>query len=280
MPTGNPFEQPRAQEASQPDERERADLINQQVDRLLAAGLSRSAQHAADYVIKHERLLDFNFAEEFGHLAEQALEETLGEVLGPEYVADAAIPTDRMRPRAGENPEGRGQADFFILTDPENPENKKQIAVQMFLHGPTDRRKAKEICQTEVMTAIAQAYIADLEGVWRIPISVISPDFRLLERAFETWQEQGRRGSLADVLSPREKERLTESVIDQVERFLGLQAKLHKGQPELVAIYQQAQDRLEALRERLDAQKKTGGRGVNPAPPAGRHRGPSATAAK
>lgn len=275
MSTGNRFEQP---PAPQPDERERAELINQQVDRLLAAELSRSAQHAADYVIKHERLLDLNFATEFGQLAEQALEETLGEVLGPEHVADAAIPTDRMRPKAGENPEGRGQADFFILTDPENPGDKKQIAVQMFLHGLTDSRKAKEVCQTEVMAAVAQAYIADLEGVRRIPISMASPDFQLLERAFTAWQEQGRRGSLAEMLSPAEKERLTKSTINQVARFLGFQAKLHKGQPELVALFERAQDQLEVLRERLETRKKTGGHGSKSAPPAGRERSPSATA--
>lgn len=279
MSTGNRFEEPPApprpaQETPQPDERERAYLINRQVDLLLRAGMTRSAQRAADHLIKHERVFDLNFKKEFGVVAEEAIEESLRAVLGPDHVADAPIPTDRERPQPGENPEGKGQADFFVLTDPENPTDKKQIAVQMFLHGPTDRRTAQEVYRAEVKTAVQQAYLLDLEGVRRIPISMVSPDFKTIERAFTEWEVNGRRGSLADALSQREKELLATSLISQMQRFLALQEKLHAEKPELVILYRQANSRLDILREKI---KKTGGHGSKSAPPADRERSPSAT---
>ncbi|MBI4099089.1 hypothetical protein HY442_01005 [Candidatus Parcubacteria bacterium] len=259
------------------DERAKADLINAEVDRYLQSGVETSAQRAAERAIADEAVLYHRYERRVGNYAEEIIERTLDELLGPKRILEAPLTVDRTKPRRGENSLGKGQADFFVVLD---PEGRERLGVQVFMHrlGRTEPGRGRtdaEVLRQKITAAYEQAYVRGAEGAI-IPLTLLHPNADVIWRAFTEWETHERQGTPAHYVPPKEKERLALDALEQMRRVLANMAAYHRNNKKLVAAYQTAQEKLAVLKRELDEhlrQKKTGGPKPTLGPPAPRSEG-------
>lgn len=276
MASKNPFEQPAA---PSPDDQKRPDLVQKTAEQYLKSGIAISREYAAGRAARHLPLLERTYKKEFGDYAEEMIEATLVEMLGPERVIDAPTDIDRAKPLPNENPAGKGQADFLLKL---HSGGRSDLAVQMLAPPLKGREMPKPVRDRLVrekwLKTAEQGYITSEDGT-PIPLTMIYPDGEAINRAFGEWQRSGRRGSPTQYLKPKDKEALTTQSLVQMRNVLlsrivkptyahelRVRIAYEKAVESLTQTIQDFTERLAALQNQ--PKRKPGGRRLTtPAPP-------------